>query len=335
MPSRPVRTVTGAAVLLSLIVPGLLGATTTAAAARPVSSSSGSTAPVYAHDFPDPAALTSSSAYYAYSTGSATTGTNLQVMSSSSLTSWAGPPTEALPWLPKWATVGSTWAPAVIQIGTSYLMYYTVRDTDLARQCISVAVSSSAGGPFKDNSSGPLVCDPHGSIDPSPILVGTSLYLVWKSDDNSVGATPHLWSEPLASNGMSLAPNTSPSELLSPSVTWQGNLIEGPSMVAVPGSADFDLFYGANAWDSSNAGIGYAVCSTPSGPCTNKSTKAAWMATNASVQKNGPSGPSVFQDANGVHIAYHAWGNVIGYPSGARQLWIDSLSFSGTTPYVG
>ena len=107
-------------------------------------------------------------------------------------------------------------------------------------------------------------------------------------------------------------------------------------MVALPGG-QFDLFYGANAWDSSNAGIGYAVCSSPAPttPCTNESTGTAWMATNGKILKNGPSGPSVFQDANGPHIAYHAWGRVIGYPAGARQLWIDNLSLSGPTPQVG
>ena len=34
--------------------------------------------------------------------------------------------------------------------------------------------------------------------------------------------------------------------------------------------SSYYLFYSANWWESSSYGIGYAVCSSPAGPCTKK-----------------------------------------------------------------
>lgn len=54
---------------------------------------------------------------------------------------------------------------------------------------ISVAISAKPNGPFVDTSRAPMVCQIHGSIDPSPFIDPPTghAYLVWKSDDNSVG----------------------------------------------------------------------------------------------------------------------------------------------------
>jgi len=332
MLSRRLASVAAAALTLAVVSPALSVLNAAPAQAATKSASGGSTSPAYAKDFPDPAVLAVGTIYYAYSTGSA--GRNLQVMSSPDMQNWTAP-VDPLPVLPTWASGGNTWAPAVMQSGPGFVMYYTVRDSALGRQCISVASSSTAIGPFTDGSSGPLVCDTNGSIDPSVLAAGSSLYLVWKSDDNSVGLPTRLWSRPLAPGGMAMSPGTSPALLLTASASWQASVIEGPSMVAVPKSSKFDLFYGANAWDSTSAGIGYAVCAGPSGPCTNQSTLRPWMRTNSAINKNGPAGPGVFVDASGrTRLAYHAWGQNVGYPQGQRMLWIDSLSFSGSTPSI-
>ena len=60
---------------------------------------------------------------------------------------------------PSWgdSTGGYTWAPAVIKIGGTFVMYYTPRDTSLNTQCVGVATSSVASGPLVDTSSAPLV----------------------------------------------------------------------------------------------------------------------------------------------------------------------------------
>ena len=289
-----------------------------------------STRPVYDGDFPDPSVLLVGSTYWAYSTGSA--GRNLQVMSSPDLRTWTTP-VDPLPVLPSWARPGLTWAPDVVALRGAYLMYYTVRDAARDRQCVSLAVSSAPAGPFTDRSSGPLVCQVSngGSIDASPVITSAGMYLVWKSDDNALGRRTHLWSQQLSSDGGTLL--GSPSLLLSADAAWQGSIVEGPSMVEAGGL--YYLFYGANAWDSANAGIGYAWCISPLGPCINASILGPWMVSHGIG--SGPSGPDVFVDASGAtRLAYHAWTGAVGYQNGGvRSLWVDPLTFVALFPNAG
>ncbi len=181
-----------------------LGAGSLFGPARADAAASTFEAPVYPGDFPDPSVLLTGGMYWAYATGSA--GRNLQVMSSPDLHTWSAP-ADPLPVLPAWATVGHTWAPGVIELAGKYVMYYTVRNGNPAMQCISVATSATPGGPFVDRSSQPLVCQAPdgGSIDPNPYRDPGSghLYLIWKSDDNSIGQNTHIWAQRLASGGLS------------------------------------------------------------------------------------------------------------------------------------
>jgi len=304
-----------------------------------------STTPAYGGDFPDPFVLAVGGTYWAYATGSA--GRNLSVISSADLHTWTAP-SDPLPVLPSWASTGSTWAPGVLPHGAAFLMYYTVRDTALARQCISVASSSTPGGPFVDTSTGPLVCQSPGSIDPYPFVDprSGSTYLLWKSDDNSVGQITHLWASQLATNGLSLTGNTA--LLLTESASsWQAPAIEGPAVMMASGTGTYYLFYGAGNWDSAGAGIGYATCSAPSSgffglrwTCQDQSGSGPWLGSrtvNGATVFSGPSGPTVFTDTSGtLHLGYHAWtGTTVGYGNGGvRSLWIDTLSFSAGRPVL-
>jgi beta-xylosidase len=285
-------------------------------------------APAYPKDFPDPSVLVSQGTYWAYSTGSG--GRNLQVMSSSDLAHWPATPSDPLPVLPAWASVGLTWAPSVVELDGRYLMYYTVRQTASARQCVSVASASSPAGPFTDASTGPLVCqlERFGSIDPSVFSSGTARYLLWKSEDNAQGGRTHLWAARLSSDGTALVGPTR--RLLDQGAGWQAPSMEGPEMVA-DGSAYY-LFYGAGDWSSAAAGIGYAVCSSPLGPCVDRSVTGPWLAARPGA--SGPSGPAVFRDLSGVtRLAYHAWPGAVGYENGGvRALFVNRLSFSAGRP---
>ncbi len=289
-----------------------------------------STTPVYADDFPDPSILVVGSTYWAYSTGSA--GRNLQAMSSLDLKTWTTP-VDPLPVLASWALSGHTWAPDVLPLAGGFLMYYTARDGTSGRQCVSVAFSSDPAGPFTDSSSGPLVCqvDRGGSIDASPVVTSAGTYLVWKSDDNALGRRTHLWSQQLSGDGRSLV--GSRSLLLSADAPWQRSIVEGPSMVEVGGL--HYLFYGANAWNSASAAIGYAWCISPLGPCINASILTPWMTSHGNGY--GPSGPDVFFDASGAtRLAYHAWTGAVGYQNGGvRSLWVDPLTFVALFPSAG
>jgi beta-xylosidase len=304
---------------------GTVAAIALLAAAAPAGAVS--VTPAYPGDLPDPSVLVVGTTYWAYSTGSG--GRNLQVVSSPDLAAWTAP-TDPLPTLPSWARAGFTWAPGVVQRGGLYLMYYTVRDAASGRQCVSVASSPGPGGPFTDSSSGALVCQltNGGSIDPSTLMTSTGTYLLWKSDDNATGHLTHLWSQKLGADGRSLVGPRA--LLLNQDRAWQAPVIEGPSMVAAGGA--YYLFYGAGAWDSGGAAIGYARCTSPLGPCVNASVTGPWMASHGTAV--GPSGPAVFSDVGGsTRLAYHAWTGGVGYQTGGvRALWIDGLRFIGGRP---
>lgn len=318
-----VRTVIGVAVGAL----GLQAAAAFAFAGPAGASGTTFTSPVYAGDFPDPSILLSGGTYWAYATGSG--GTNLQVMSSTDLRSWSHP-VDPLPTLPRWASAGRTWAPGVMHIGGQYVMYYTVRDTALNVQCISVATSANPAGPFLDASSGPLVCQTAngGSIDPNPYLDPASgeLYLLWKSDDNSIGRNTHLWGQQLSAGGLSFAVGTTPSLLLTESAAWQSPTVEGPTVVRHGNT--YYLFYGANSYNSASSGIGYARSSSLLGAYSNQSRYGPWLGTTGNAQ--GPQGPMIFQDGSGAtRMAFAAWDGPVGYQNqGVRSLWVGTLAFS-------
>ena len=296
-----------------------------AASAKTHTTSTTFQAPVYQGDFPDPSLLLSGGQYWAYATGSG--GLNLQVMSSPDLRSWTSP-VDPLPVLPSWASGGHTWAPGVMAIGGQFVMYYSVRDTALKTQCVSVATSTTPRGPFSDSSSGPLVCQTvnGGSIDPNPYPVSGNLYLLWKSDDNSIGQKTHIWGQRLAAGGLSFYPGTSPALLLTESASWQYPTVEGPTVI-LKGSTYY-LFYGANNYDTASSGIGYATSSSLLGSYTNQSRYGPWLGTTGNAQ--GPQGPMLFTDSSGAtRMAFAAWYGVVGYQNGgSRSLWIGTLSFS-------
>jgi beta-xylosidase len=287
-------------------------------------------APVYAGDFPDPSVVLVNGTYWAYATGSA--GRNLQAMSSTDLHTWSSP-TDPLPVLPSWASSGRTWAPGVLQRGTVFLMYYTVHDTSLGQQCISVATSASPGGVFKDVSTAPLICQSAdgGSIDPNPYVDPASgnLYLFWKSDDNSLPPPrppTRIWGQRLTGDGMSVATGTLPSLLLTESAAWQSPAVEGPTVIRHSGL--YYLFYGANNFDAASSGIGYATSPSLLGSFTDQSTFGPWLGTRGNAQ--GPQGPMVFKDATGAtRMAFAAWYGTVGYENGgARSMWVGTLGYA-------
>jgi beta-xylosidase len=232
--------------------------------------------------------------------------------------------------VPGWSQA-RTWAPTVLQRGSTFVMWYATRDTASQRQCISVATATNPLGPFVDRSTRAAICqvDRGGSIDPEVFTDSTSRsYLVWKSEDNALLKPTALWSAPLSRDGTAIEGAT---KLLEASGGWENYLIEGPAMVEENGQ--FYLFYGANAWQSTNAAMGYATCKTPSGPCVDTSKGRPWMASGGSML--GPSGPSFFTDEDGVQrIAFHAWDGCVGQPPCNRAAFFRRLTVDGGIPVL-
>ena len=298
----------------------------------------------YDQNFPDPSVVydPTTGGYYAYAT--TTGGAYVPAMSSSDATTWRArdaypggtPPcvpfedrfyNDALPCPSPWAPVvhpGSRlpreiWSPGAARIGGRWVLWYAVRET-LARQrfCLTVAVSDEGPlGPFTDAHPGPLQCDadPNGSIDPQPFVdpaTGTP-YLAWKSEGVPGSAPTRIWVRQLRPDGLAFAAGSTARAVLGTTGgSWEGNVIESPSMVSYGGR--WLLFYSANEWDSAAYAIGMATCDSPLGPCT-KSPQNPILRTAGSIV--GPGGPSAFVDGGGaLRLAHHFWtAPHVGYPT--------------------
>jgi beta-xylosidase len=240
---------------------------------------------------------------------------------------------DALPTLPGWARSGNTWAPGVVRRSGRYLLYYTTTHASTGRQCISVATASTPTGPFRDRSSGPLVCQlsQGGSIDPYPFVDPAGrLYLLWKSDDNAVGQATSLWSRRLTSDGLGWSWGSKAVRLLGEQPTGWHVPMEGPAMVW--SGNRYYLFYGGGPWYSEASGIGYATCTSPTGPCVDQTPATPWLATGATTAV-GPQGPAVFRDLSGaLRLGFSGWAGTVGYPAGVRALWTGLLRFTNGQP---
>jgi GH43 family beta-xylosidase len=218
-----------------------------------------------------------------------------------------------------------TWAPGVIQLGTTWYAYYAVKvgpdpqdPKGFGRYCISVATSTSPLGPFRDNSTGPVQCqsiaaDPAGSIDPYPYRDPNGrVYLLWKASGKIGSHESSLLSAELGADGR-LKAGAPVVKLLETSRTygWEGSTIENPAMINYRGTTY--LFYSANffgaldATGRSNYATGYAICPAgPTKPCTRPTPKTPLLASNATEQ--GPGGAAAFTDTAGqLRLAYHSY----------------------------
>lgn len=274
-------------------------------------------------DAADPFVLRSTSGYYAFTTNTSTG--HVPVWFSSDLSTWEALG-DGLPNLPGWAAPSSTqtWAPAVLQRGGNFVLYFTTRDSVSNRQCIGVATSSRPEGPFVSGSSTPIVCQSGlgGSIDPSTFVdTDGQAYLLFKNDGNCCRQLTRLWTQPLSSDGLSVL--GSPTELLWSTKGWEGSVIEGPSMTVVGGR--YHLIYSANSWSSNRYAMGHAVCESAVGPCY-KSSGSEWRESDG-----GPGGGEFFTDRNGsTWLVFHEWRYRIGYPGGVRSMYFQRLSFDGS-----
>lgn len=307
--------------------------TTTATAAGPAESerspgrafqavtpSDDSELPLSQGDFADPFVLTTAAGPVAYATNAGGKNVPMGYFDDGRFVY-----ADALPEIASWSVPGAVWAPSVAYIGGRYVLYYTTREAVSGRQCISAATSDVATGPFRDDSTGPLVCDVSrgGSIDPSPVQDATGAwYLLWKSDGNCCGIATTIYAHRLDSSGLRVT--GSATALITADQSWEGGVVEAPSMVAVGG--DWYLFYSGNDWNSAGYAVGYAVCESPAGPCRKADTGPLLTSTATRI---GPGGAEVVAAApRGVTVlAFHAWGNgAVGYErGGARQLYLQSV----------
>ena len=255
-------------------------------------------------------------------------GGNVQLIRSGDLAhwEWLG---DALPALPAWAAPHRTWAPAVLTRGATSVLYYAVHERASGRQCLSVAVAARPEGPFVDGSARPFVCQHErgGSIDPSTFVDDDGrAYLLWKSEDETVGGRATLWSAPLTADGRRLA---GPARaLLAADRGWEHRTVEGPAMVRTGGT--YHLVYSGSSWAGPDYGVGHARCAGPQGPCLRTADGPFLRSFGDAV---GAGGAEVLRDAGGrTWLVFHAWtAPHVGFPN-RRTLRLAALDFPGGVP---
>lgn len=289
--------------------------------------------PVFNADFPDPFVLEAGGKYYAYATNG--NGRRIQVAVSDDLITWALIK-DAMPSAAKWATsqTGLTWAPEVMKINEMYMLYYTSRDIDSNKQCVGVATSDKPEGPFKDISATPLVCQAKegGTIDASPFRDGDKVYLYFKNDGNCCGMPTHIYVQEMAPDGLRMVGE--PTALLVNDQSWEGHVIEAPTMFKKDGK--YYLFFSANNYGDEKYAVGYALCDSPTGPCQDAQENPILKSrTNQEPKVIGPGHQTLFQVGDQTWIFYHAWNvDAQGKQGGQRYMWLDQVGWKDGKPVV-
>lgn len=288
--------------------------------------------PVIDADFADPDVLQVGDMYYAYATNAGDT--NIQVAKSPDLAHWELLNEDALPNLPGWASqgFGYAWAPDVTTdaSGKTFLMYFVAQFKIGAggRQCIGVATSASPEGPFVPQGSQPLVChqDEGGSIDAASFVdQDGERYLLWKNDANCCGGQTWIYIQPISEDGLVL--QKEPIRLISTSQTWEGVLVEGPTLVRHEDK--YYLFYSANTFNSPDYAVGYAAADKVLGPYTKPET-GPLLETSAKAGIVGPGGQDVVTAPDGsTWIVFHSWS-----AKAYRQMNLARLDWQDGRPVV-
>ncbi len=285
--------------------------------------------PVIAQDFPDPDIVKVGDTYYAYATNAG--GTNVQTAKSTDLVAWQ-PLGDAMPSLPQWVQPGLTWAPEVTtwDDGQTFTMYFTARDIASDKQCIGVATSNNPEGPFNGVGDKAFICQAEqgGSIDASSFLEddGTQ-YVLWKNDGNCCGYPVYLYIQKVSEDGLTL--EGEPTQLITNDQSWEGNLVEAPTLWKHNGK--YYLLYSANSYAGADYATGWAVADTPTGPFAKPSSKPLMETDYKTGAAIGPGGQDVIVDKDGdTWIAYHSWDPT----ATMRRMLLDELVWENGQPVV-
>ena len=302
--------------------------------------------PALALDAPDPDIVLSGGAFYAFTTGT-TWGNQIAVAKTTNSDPALGWGTlsgggtgssafaengDAAPPAP-WEANNTPTSPGVFFYAGQWIMFYDALEQSTGRYCTSVATAASVAGPYRDTSSGPLVCQPSigGSIDPQPFVDPASglPYLIWKSNDGSSPAASSVWTQPIAANGVTLSGSpTAIFTIASGPYPWE-TTDDDPSMAYAGGS--YYLFFSGGNYLSGDYPTGYVVCSGPSGPCAQDEPSDPILST-----AGGSGGGMVFSDAAGNWwLAYQTWSpaGCTSYSCGGeRQLYVAAISLPAAAP---
>jgi len=336
------RVLTPLAVLAALALPAGAGAQTAEPLAAQVQPPLPS--PVAAGDWPDPDVSLIDGSYYAVATAGGWSPT-FRILRSTDLRSWsiAG---SVFRRAPGWAK-DSFWAPELAQLPAGgYALFYSAmpkrpwqtradgstvpyRGPKLRRgarmapnparawYCLGVATAPSPLGPWRDLGR-PLRCTPSGTIDPTPVVDGGRLQLVYKEDGNAFRRPTPILMQELSADGRRLV--GAPRELLrNRPGSWERNVVEAPFLVR-RGDGWAMLYSGALCCSRDCAyAVGVARAPTLAGPWTRYSGNPILRSGNG---WRCPGHVSVVGD----HVAFHAYRAGSGILAG-RQMHVAPLTW--------
>ena len=277
--------------------------------------------PVLAGDHPDPSVIAVPGGYLMGTTGPRV-GALFPLFESHDLARWRASGvlfTRAPAW-----SAGVYWAPQLVHMHGRWFAYYSARLRG-AKPCVAVAVASSPAGPWRDR--GPIVCQPHGSIDPVAFPDrGGGAVLIWKQ---------------MGFGGPLLAQRLSPDDTrvvgprrvaLRPDAPWEGLVTEGPSILRRGGW--FYLFYSGGLCCSQPCtyATGVARSRTPLGPYATSPADPILVSSRRWLCPGGGStldrGPT-----RAPLLFFQAYAR--GDPSRARQVLVAPIRFDRAGwPYV-
>ncbi len=227
---------------------------------------------------------------------------------------------------PAWAK-SDFWAPEIHRIGNRWLAYWSARGAD-GKLAIGAASADDPLGPYTALAQPIVPATTVGLIDANAFVANGTAYLVWKEDGNAQSAPTPIRARQLGADGLSVTGATS--TLITNTLAWEGNLVEGPFVVAHGGS--FYLFYSGNAYYDGRYAVGVARASSPLGPYTKAAapivvTGGDWVGPGHNSVVRGPGGDD--------YLVYHAWarGHVNG-PGDSRKLLVDQITWRDGWPAV-
>jgi xylan 1,4-beta-xylosidase len=210
-------------------------------------------------DYPDPSVVKIGDSYFASATSS-NWAPAFPLLESKDLFNW-DLKNYIFNALPAWADY-YFWAPEISSDNGRVYVYYSAHKRG-GNLCVGIASADSIGGKFKDH--GPIMCEEVGSIDAFPMRdENEKLYLIWKRDGNSVNQpTPILAKQLNEARTQTVGKEI---ELFRNDAAWEGNLVEGVSMIRHNGF--FYAFYSASGCcgRACTYGIGIARAKNLLGP---------------------------------------------------------------------
>lgn len=263
-------------------------------------------------DYPDPSVVKIGDTYWA----SATTSNwfpAYPLMRSKDLVNWKQQG-YVFNQLPRWADF-YFWAPEISYEKGKVYVYYAAHKKN-GNLCVGVASADKPEGPYKDH--GPLICQEAGSIDAFPMRdEKEKLFLIWKEDANSVQKPTPIWARQM--NEARTGFIGEKKELFRNTESWEGNLVEGVSMVKHGGY--FYAFYAA-------AGCCGERCNYTMGIARSKKLLGPWEKYKEPVVTNTNEwicpGHGTPVEKNGKHyFLYHAYDKQSNIFTGKQGLLIE------------